>query len=185
MKAMLIWSDGHSLNYTIFEDKDNKTGFERAQEQMFKEYDERDNDFEADPECGACKAANFCSYEADGTDSCIWQIVEFLNDNPLQAAITSYSDACETLGVMVDVVKISSKKKESQKRISRMTKGKMIRTPLSFTAATMMNSQISLQISSGSAAMRRITRINLMESETAPFSYQLSNFIRQFSIIII
>ena len=49
MKAMLIWSDGHSLNYTIFEDKDNKTGFERAQEQMFKEYDERDNDFEADP----------------------------------------------------------------------------------------------------------------------------------------
>ena len=104
MKAMLIWSDGHSLNYTIFEDKDNKTGFERAQEQMFNEYDERDNDFEADPECGACKAANFCSYEADGTDSCIWQIVEFLDDNPLQAAITSYSDACETLGVMVDVV---------------------------------------------------------------------------------
>ena len=71
---------------------------------MFKEYDERDNDFEADPECGACKASNFCSYEADGTDSCIWQIVEFLDDNPLQAAITSYSDACETLGVMVDVV---------------------------------------------------------------------------------
>lgn len=104
MKAMLIWSDGHSLNYTIFEDKDNKTGFERAQEQMFKEYDERDNDFEADPECGACKASNFCSYEADGTDSCIWQIVEFLDDNPLQAAITSYSDACETLGVMADVV---------------------------------------------------------------------------------
>lgn len=41
MRAMLIWSDGHSLNYTIFEDKDNKTGFERAQEQMHKEYDER------------------------------------------------------------------------------------------------------------------------------------------------
>lgn len=76
MKAMLIWSDGHSLNYTIFDDKDDKTGFEHAQEQMFKEYDERDDDFEADPECGACKAANFCSYEADGTDSCIWQIVE-------------------------------------------------------------------------------------------------------------
>lgn len=33
MKAMLIWSDGHSLHYTIFEDKDGKTGFERAQEQ--------------------------------------------------------------------------------------------------------------------------------------------------------
>ena len=104
MRTMLIWSDGHSLNYTIFEDKDNKTGFERAQEQMFKEYDERDNDFEADPECGACKAANFCSHEADGTDSCIWQIVEFPDDNPLPAAIRSYSDACETIGAMVDTV---------------------------------------------------------------------------------
>lgn len=104
MKAMLIWSDGHSLNYTIFEDKDNKTGFERAQEQMFKEYDERDNDFEADPECGARKTANFCSYEADGTDSCIWQIVELPDNNPLPAAIRSYSDACETIGAMVDTV---------------------------------------------------------------------------------
>lgn len=36
MKAMLIWSDGHSLNYTIFDDKDDKTGFERAQEQVLK-----------------------------------------------------------------------------------------------------------------------------------------------------
>ena len=40
MKAMLIWSDGCSLHYNVFEDKDNETGFERAQEQMHKEYDE-------------------------------------------------------------------------------------------------------------------------------------------------
>ena len=78
---------------------------------MFKEYDERDDDFEADPECGACKAANFCSYEADGTDSCIWQIVELPDNNPLPAAITSYSDACETLGTMVDVVEDFLEKK--------------------------------------------------------------------------
>lgn len=105
MKAMLIWSDGHSLNYTIFDDKDDKTGFERAQEQMFKEYDERNaSGAKADIELGACKAATFCNYVADGADSYIWQIVEFPDDYPLLAAITSYSDACETLGVMVDVV---------------------------------------------------------------------------------
>lgn len=105
MKAILIWSDGYSLNYTIFDDKDDKTGFERAQEQMFKEYDERNaSGAKADIELGACKATTFCNYVADGADSCIWQIIEFPDDNPLPTAVTSYSDACETIGAMVDVV---------------------------------------------------------------------------------
>lgn len=105
MKAMLIWSDGHSLHYTIFEDKDGKTGFERAQEQMNKEYDEKNTSgYKADIELGSCKAASFCNYEAEGADSCIWQIVELSDNNPLPAAIRSYSDVCETIGAMVDTV---------------------------------------------------------------------------------
>ena len=105
MRAMLIWSNGHSLHYTIFEDKNGKTGLKRAREQMHKEYDGRNTSgYKADIELESCKAASFCNYEAEGADSCIWQIVEFPDDYPLPVAITSYSDACETLGVMVDVV---------------------------------------------------------------------------------
>ena len=75
MKAMLIWSDGCSLHYNVFEDKDNETGFERAQEQMHKEYDERNaSGAKANIELGACKAATFCNYVADGADSCICRI---------------------------------------------------------------------------------------------------------------
>ena len=145
MKAMLIWSDGCSLHYNVFEDKDNETGFERAQEQMHKEYDERNaSGAKADIELGACKAATFCNYVADGADSCIWQIVEFPDDNPLPAAITSYSDACETRGAM---------------------------TLLLFTAAITMSLQINLQILSGSAAMRRIMKINLKGTGNSSFLY--------------
>ena len=52
-----------------------------------------------------------------------------------------------------------------------MTKGKMIRTLLLFTAAITMSLQINLQILSGSAAMRKIMKINLKGTGNSSFLY--------------
>lgn len=59
MNAMLIWSNGITINTIIFEDKDGKTGYERAVEQMHKEYDDHNYLDDADEELGAYKGNNF------------------------------------------------------------------------------------------------------------------------------
>ena len=77
MTAILSWSNGIELNTRIFYDLDGKSGYERAQKQMLKEYDEH-----GDPEddSGAYRGDDSCLFAADGVDSCIWDITTLLEE---------------------------------------------------------------------------------------------------------
>lgn len=102
MKAMLIWSDGTNINTHIFEDKDGKTGYERAVEQMHKEYDEHGTPSE---DCGAFRGDNSCCYSTEDEDMCFWQVEELPEEkSPVIPNILSQSDRCELFGILIDVV---------------------------------------------------------------------------------
>lgn len=103
MKAMLIWSDGTEINYTIYKDKNGISGVDRAIKQMHQEYDEHGDN--PDEEYGSFKGDRSCCYCNDGEDMCQWRVVELPEEKALCYQPTqNYSDTCELLGSMVDMV---------------------------------------------------------------------------------
>lgn len=74
MKAMLIWSDGTTINTHIFEDKDGKTGYENAVEHMHAEYDDHNCNGNAREDFGAYKGEDSCVYSSENEDMCAWKV---------------------------------------------------------------------------------------------------------------
>ena len=56
------------------QENDTNTAFKAAQQQMYKEYDDRSTIEMPDEQYGAFKGINYCVYAADGQDNCIWSI---------------------------------------------------------------------------------------------------------------
>lgn len=102
MRAMLVWSNGTEMCTYIFEDKDGKTGYERAVEQMHKEYDEHGTPKE---EFGAFKGDDECVYSAEDEDTCIWHVEAIPEENSLVLSnILTQDERCELFGVLIDAV---------------------------------------------------------------------------------
>lgn len=103
MRTMLIWSNGSEINTHIFEDKDGKTGHELAVEEMHKEYDKHNRYNDASEEYGAYRENDSCVYAAEYQEECSWKIID-LPQKEIAAPVTEYSDACNTLGTLIDCV---------------------------------------------------------------------------------
>lgn len=105
MKAMLIWSDGTTINTHIFEDKDGKAGYELAVEHMHKEYDDHNWNNDAKEEYGAYRGDDSCVYSAEDKDNCIWQVVKLPEEKILTYPDElSQAERCELFGCLIDTV---------------------------------------------------------------------------------
>lgn len=105
MKAILIWSNGAKVHTHIFEDKNGKTGYERAVEQMHKEYDEHNYNGYAKEDFGAFRGAESCCYSAEDEDMCFWQVEQLPEEKtPILSDELSQQDRCELFGLLIDAV---------------------------------------------------------------------------------
>lgn len=65
MKAILVWSDRTNMKYSLFDDKDGISGYERAVEAMYKEFDIY-NQKNIIPNPYVYKGNDYCYFEANG-----------------------------------------------------------------------------------------------------------------------
>jgi len=94
MKAILVWSDRTNMKYSLFDDKDGISGYER--EAMYKEFDIY-NQKNIIPNPYVYKGNDYCYFEANGQEPYIWKVFNVPEENTI-ISFNSCPDAQEFFG---------------------------------------------------------------------------------------